>query len=69
MIPAKKKKTIELPISIFKDRNLSFMESAVYYMKVSLNLTYHEIAVELNRDDRTIWTVYNRAVAKKGGKK
>ena len=45
------------------------MEAAVSYMKDSLDMTYHEIAVSLNRDDRTIWTVYNRAIKKKGGKK
>jgi DNA-directed RNA polymerase specialized sigma24 family protein len=45
------------------------MESVVFYMKDTLGLTYHEIAVELNRDDRTIWTVYNRAKSKKGDKK
>jgi len=28
-------------------------------------LTYHEIAVITNRDDRTIWTVYNRAKKKR----
>jgi len=45
------------------------MESVVYYMKNTLEMTYHEIAISLNRDDRTIWTVYNRALKKKGGKK
>ena len=43
------------------------MESVVFYMKDSLEMTYHEIAVSLNRDDRTIWTVYNRALKKKNG--
>ncbi len=45
------------------------MESVVFYMKEELSMTYHEIAQALNRDDRTIWTVYNRAVKKKGDKK
>ncbi len=45
------------------------MESVVFYMKDSLNMTYHEIALSLNRDDRTIWTVYNRASKKRGEKK
>jgi hypothetical protein len=45
------------------------MESVVFYMKDDLEKSYHEIAVYLNRDDRTIWTVYNRALKKKGGKK
>ena len=51
------------------DRSLSFMESAVFYMKDIKQMTYHEIAASLNRDDRTIWTVYNRAMKKKGGGK
>ena len=41
------------------------MESVVYYLKEELGKTYHEIAIYLNRDDRTIWTVYNRALDKK----
>ena len=45
------------------------MESVVYYMKNILEMSYHEIAISLNRDDRTIWTVYNRALKKKGGDK
>ena len=45
------------------------MEAAVKYMKDFLGMTYHEIAVSLNRDDRTIWTVYNRATKKKEDKK
>jgi len=28
-------------------------------------MSYHEIAVMLNRDDRTIWTAYNKAKEKK----
>ena len=35
------------------------------YLKDKLNLTYHEIAVLLNRDDRTIWTCYNIAKKKR----
>ena len=45
------------------------MESVVFYMKDSLSMTYHEIAAALNRDDRTIWTVYNRAKKKRGGRR
>ncbi|MBN2367780.1 hypothetical protein JXC34_02085 [Candidatus Woesearchaeota archaeon] len=41
------------------------MESAVSYMKDSCGMTYHEIALALNRDDRTIWTVYKRSLQKK----
>ena len=33
-------------------------------MKENLNLTYHEIALALKRDDRTVWTSYNKAIIK-----
>lgn len=59
-----------IPVSIFHDRSVSVLEAISEYMKDSLGLTYHEIAVELERDDRTIWTCYQRAKAKrKHGKK
>ena len=62
-------KDINIPLSIFNNRGFSFMESIVFYMKNSLDMSYHEIAESLNRDDRTIWTIYNRAIKKRGEKK
>jgi len=56
----------KLPVDIFRDRTLSFMESAVEYMKNTLGFSYAEIARRLNRDDRTVWTVYQRAKSKRG---
>ena len=53
-----------LPISIFVDRNYAILESIVKYLKENYNLSYHEIAILLKRNDRTIWTVYNRAKKK-----
>ena len=58
-------KKVYLPSSIFKDRTLSVLEVMVEYLKEKLNLSYHEIALLLNRDDRTIWTVYQRAKKKR----
>ena len=49
-----------IPVSIFKDRKLSVLEALVSYLKDNFNLRYREIAVLLNRDERNIWTVYNR---------
>ena len=54
-----------IPVSILQDRNLSVLENVVSYLKNTFGLTYHTIAVLLNRDDRTIWTVYQRANKKK----
>lgn len=52
-------------VSILQDRSLSVLENVVSYLKDNFGLTYHNIAVLLNRDDRTIWTVYQRAKKKK----
>ena len=54
-----------IPVSILKDRNISVLENIAAYLKDNFGLNYHSIAVLLNRDDRTIWTVYQRAKKKK----
>lgn len=54
-----------IPVSILQNRNLSVLENIVSYLKDTFGLVYHKIAVLLNRDDRTIWTVYQRARKKK----
>jgi hypothetical protein len=50
-----------IPVSIFSDPKFSALESVVSHLKDQFNFTYHEIAVLLSRNDRTIWTVYSRA--------
>lgn len=50
-----------IPISIFSNRKLSVLESLVSYLKDTQNLKFSQIAVLLNRDQRTIWTSYSRA--------
>lgn len=54
---------IKVPLSIF---SLSFspLESLVKYLKENLGLRYHEIASDLNRDDRSIWRTYQQAKSK-----
>ncbi len=54
-----------IPISILTEIK-SILESVVVYLKDSYDLSYHEIAILLERDDRTIWAVYNRARKKYG---
>ena len=54
-----------IPVSILQDRSLSVLENIVSYFKDTFGLTYHKIGVLLNRNDRTIWTVYQRARKKK----
>lgn len=59
-----KKSPVSIPVSIFKERRLSVLESLVSYLKDNFNLRYSEIAALLNRDERNVWTVYNRAKKK-----
>lgn len=53
-----------IPADIFTNRKLSVLENLAKYMKESLELSLHEIAQLMHRDDRTIWTVYNRSKKK-----
>jgi DNA-directed RNA polymerase specialized sigma24 family protein len=54
-----RKETI-IPIEIFT-KELGVLESLVKYMKENLNLRYKEIAELTARDERTIWTAYNKS--------
>lgn len=55
----------DIEISVLSDRKFSILESIVMFLKDKKNLTFHKIALLLDRDDRTIWTVYSRAKKKK----
>jgi hypothetical protein len=57
----------KLPVSVVAERKLSVLESIVYYLKITHNLSYHDIAIIVRRDDRTVWTVYQRALKKMKG--
>ncbi len=50
-----------IPLSVFREMSLSILETLVTYVKEELHLSYHQIAVLLHRNDRTIWTMYQRA--------
>ena len=58
-----------VPPTIFRDTPLTTFEAVVYFLKTERNLSYHQIAVLLGRDDRNIWTVCNRAKKKLASKK
>jgi hypothetical protein len=53
-----------IPLTVFQNRNLAVLETITTYLKEECNLRYCQIARLLNRDDRTIWTVYKRAKQK-----
>jgi len=57
-----------IPVGIFSDRRLGALEALSEYLKDNNELSYHKIAVLLNRNDRTIWSSYNNSKKKKRGK-
>ena len=59
-----KKKELFLPVSIFSNK-LSTLEVVVKFLKEEKKLSFAEISRLLNRDDRTVWHAYRRAVKKK----
>jgi len=58
-------KVLNIPSSIFQDRSLSVLEAMVEFFKEKKEMKYSEIARLLNRDDRTVWTAYQRAKEKR----
>ncbi len=55
---------LKIPLTVLQNRDLAILESIVEYLRDFRGLRYSEIARLLNRDSRTIWTVYNRAKKK-----
>ena len=52
-----------IPLSIFKDKRLTVLESITIYLKEK-EMKFSEIAKLLERDQRNIWTIYSRAKKK-----
>ncbi len=57
------KEGAKIPIEIFKNKNLTTLESLVVYLKAK-QMKFVEIASLLSRDQRNIWTIYARAAKK-----
>lgn len=51
-------------LKIFRDTKLSPSEAIVKFLKEQEGLTYRKIGLILDRDERNIWTIYNRAKRK-----
>jgi DNA-directed RNA polymerase specialized sigma24 family protein len=67
-LPRVMKSELLLPASFFRDDGLSIFEALVSSLR-RLDYTYAQIARLLSKDQRTVWTVYSRAVKKKSGEK
>ena len=59
-----KKEDLFVPLSIFSQRGLSILESLCVYLRETFGLNYHNIGMLLGKDERTVWTVVNRAKRK-----
>ena len=57
-----------LPVSIFTTPELSALEVICRYLKDEKGLRYSEIALLLNRDQRTIWVTYHNSLKKRGAR-
>ena len=57
---------IQIPLHIFHDEKLSILEAIVTHLKEHHHLKFKEIALALNRDQRNIWTIYQRSKQKRG---
>jgi hypothetical protein len=56
---------ILIPTSIFRNKQLSISENLVSFLKDILHMKYNEIASALNRNQRTVWTIYKRSIKKR----
>tara|TARA_Y100000310_G_scaffold345638_1_gene467571 strand:+ start:681 stop:1151 length:471 start_codon:yes stop_codon:yes gene_type:complete len=58
--PFKIRSKTQVPLSIFRNQQKTFLKTIITYLKEQKLLTYKEISLLLSRNERTIWTVYNR---------
>ena len=61
----KKRTSYDIPSAILKDRVVSGQEAILEFLKEKKGLTYREIGVLLNRDERNIRNVYLNAKEKR----
>ena len=55
----------DIPIKELHSDKLSLLELISAYLKDQFKLSFHDIGEMLHRNERTIWTAYNRALKKK----
>jgi hypothetical protein len=56
--------THKVPLSLFSHSRLGVLECVVKFLRENQNMSYSGIAMLLNRNDRTIWTTYRKALKK-----
>jgi hypothetical protein len=55
---------VKIPVSLFSNNKLGIMEVLVRYLKENCLMNYSKIGKILNRDARTIWTIYQTSIKK-----
>jgi hypothetical protein len=63
-LPKIGKSKVLLDTKIFRNTKLTIFEAFVKYLKEEKGLNYHQIGLLLGRNERNIWTVYNRGKKK-----
>lgn len=58
------KSKVLIDTKIFRKTKLTVFEALVRHLKDDLGMSFHEIGELLDRDERNIWTVYNRSKKK-----
>ena len=58
------KSKVLLDTKIFRNTKLTIFEAFVKYLKEEKGFNYHQIGLLLGRNERNIWTVYNRGKKK-----
>jgi hypothetical protein len=65
-IQKKRQQEYLIPVSLFSNRKLGVLETAVKFLKENSGLSFSQIALLLKRDQRTIWATYNKSQKKNG---
>ncbi len=68
LINSNKEPSFFIPLSIFSSRPLGILEAMSKYLHENLNLSYSQIAILLQRNQRTIWSSYMHAIKKNSNK-
>ncbi|MBR9677120.1 hypothetical protein GOV04_03195 [Candidatus Woesearchaeota archaeon] len=55
-----KQSKYSIPIYLLSNRKYSILETVVAFLKENKSLTLTQIGVVLNKNPKTVWTVYNR---------
>ncbi len=55
-----------IPVEHIKQSHLSVFECVVLFLKTNYELSLNDISKLMGKDNRTIWTIYHRAIEKNG---